>query len=155
MATILRDKIKQPEGKDFKLLDAVDVEYGYTKEDGTTITSVQDALDDLNSSIASKAEASHPHAISDVADLQATLDKTESDIVELKARIFIGTYAEYQAANANNSIPVNTIVILTDDNGESSGGNNGSGDSGDSGENSPTATSSKLGEGVLGYMILG
>lgn len=54
MPTIVRDKIKQPDGKDFKLLDSIDVEYEYTKEDGTsTSTSVKERLDDLSNNIAS------------------------------------------------------------------------------------------------------
>ena len=59
--------------------------------------------------------------------------------------IFIGTYAEYETAYANGEIPNNTFVIITDD--ES--------DDGSGGDNVSTSTSSLLGTGVLGYMILG
>lgn len=55
----------------------------------------------------------------------------------INSKIFIGTSAEYQVACANNQIPINTLVIITDD------------------ETSAGSTSSKLGEGVLGHMILG
>ena len=53
MATIVRDKIKQPNGKDFKLLDAVDVEYTYVTVDESGnetehSTSVQEYLSNLN-----------------------------------------------------------------------------------------------------------
>lgn len=64
---------------------------------------------------------------------------------KVASMVFIGTYAEYQAANANGQIPINTFVILTDD--ESSGG----GSSGD--VTSPTT--SMLGYAVLGQMVLG
>lgn len=56
----------------------------------------------------------------------------------INSKIFIGTDAEYQVACANNQIPINTLVIITDD--ETLAG---------------SASSSKLGEGVLGQMILG
>lgn len=55
----------------------------------------------------------------------------------INSKIFIGTSAEYQIACANNQIPINTLVIITDD------------------ETFAGSASSKLGEGVLGYMILG
>lgn len=55
MATIIRDKIKQPEGKDFKLLDSIDVEHSYVvNENGTDIvykTSVEDYLNKVASDI--------------------------------------------------------------------------------------------------------
>lgn len=53
---------------------------------------------------------------------------------------FVGTYAEYEAANANGDIPINAIVIITDD--ATQGGVNAG------------ATSAILGTGKLGYMIL-
>ncbi len=62
---------------------------------------------------------------------------------------FIGTHAEYLVAYKAGQIPVNAIVILTDDEDSSGGGSGGSGDS----SNDPT--SSLLGTGMLGYMILG
>lgn len=65
----------------------------------------------------------------------------------INSKIFIGTKAEYETANANGKIPINTLVIITDD--ETTSGGSGSGDS------SSTSTSSLLGTGVLGYMILG
>lgn len=64
----------------------------------------------------------------------------------VNSKIFIGTYAEYETANVNGDVPINTLVIITDD--ESFNGSS-------SGDNTSTSTSSKLGEGVLGYMILG
>lgn len=54
----------------------------------------------------------------------------------IDSQIFIGTYEDYQTACSNNQIPENALVIITDDETGSS-------------------TSSKLGEGVLGSMILG
>lgn len=54
----------------------------------------------------------------------------------INSQIFIGTYADYETACTNNQVPNNALVIITDD-------------------ETGSATSSKLGEGVLGYMILG
>ena len=59
---------------------------------------------------------------------------------------FVGTRAEYQVAYAAGKIPVGTIVYITDEPDD------------DDEEFIPDAggaTSSKLGVGVLGYMILG
>ena len=33
----------------------------------------------------------------------------------INSQIFVGTYAEYETANANNLIPLNALVIITDD----------------------------------------
>lgn len=98
----------------------------------------------------------HTHTVSDISDLTVTADELnfvsgatgniQSQLNILTNRIFVGTYAEYQIAYANNQIPINALVVLTDD-APSSGGS--------SGGDSSTSTSSKLGEGVLGYMILG
>ena len=68
-------------------------------------------------------------------------------------KVFIGTKEEYETAYANGNIKIGTFVIITDDDINNSGGN--SGGSGDSGEENEGKTSSKLGEGVLGYLILG
>lgn len=57
----------------------------------------------------------------------------------IDGKIFIGTYSEYQTAYANNKIAIGAIVIITDDENNSSS----------------ISTSSLLGTGVLGYMILG
>lgn len=65
----------------------------------------------------------------------------------INSKIFIGTYAEYEAANTDGEIPVGALVIITDDETSGSGGS--------SGDSSSTSTSSLLGTGVLGYMVLG
>ena len=52
--------------------------------------------------------------------------------------LFIGTTAEYEAANTAGTIPVGTIVIITDD-----------------GDSSDDITTAVLGTAKLGYMILG
>ena len=54
------------------------------------------------------------------------------------SKIFIGTYAEYETANANGDIPVNTLVIITDDQSSTGG-----------------STTAVLGQAILGQMILG
>lgn len=85
--------------------------------------------------------------------MAAALDEAQAQINELESRVFIGTNAEYETANANNEIPINTIVIITDDEGGSdSGGDNPGGDNpgGDI-----TSTTSKLGYAILGQMKLG
>lgn len=53
--------------------------------------------------------------------------------------VFVGTDAEYKAADAAGLVPIGTIVIITDDENSTAGG----------------GTSPKLGEGILGLMILG
>jgi hypothetical protein len=58
---------------------------------------------------------------------------------------FVGTREAYNAAYAAGHIPVGTIVIITDEDDEDDNGNTG-----DSGATSPI-----LGQGVLGYLILG
>ena len=35
----------------------------------------------------------------------------------INSKIFIGTKAEYETADANGEIPINTLVIITDDGG--------------------------------------
>lgn len=61
-------------------------------------------------------------------------------------KIFVGTYAEYQAANAEGKIKEGCIVLITDD-------QNTSGGSGDSSDTS--STSAVLGVAILGQMKLG
>ena len=39
----------------------------------------------------------------------------------IDSKVFIGTYAEYEIANANNLIPLNALVIITDDETETGG----------------------------------
>lgn len=105
---------------------------------------VANAMSALELSIDSKADSDHNHDSSyDSIGSAETALATSKEYTDTKvaSMVFIGTYAEYQTANANGEIPINTFVILTD--GETSGGE------------SSTSTSSKLGEGVLGYMILG
>jgi hypothetical protein len=75
--------------------------------------------------------------------MAAALEEAQEQINILGSRIFVGKYAEYETANANNEIPINTIVIITDDEGGSEpGGDNPGGDI--------TSTTSKLGYAILG-----
>lgn len=83
-----------------------------------------------------------------LSNLQTFLDKlkalftTKSEFDNLTdnlIRVFIGTQAQYEVAYANGKIPVNTLVIITET------------EIPNSGENS----SSQLGAGALGYLILG
>ena len=53
--------------------------------------------------------------------------------------IFVGTRAEYETKDAAGEIAIGTIVIITDDNGVTTGG----------------STSATLGQAILGYMKLG
>lgn len=43
----------------------------------------------------------------------------------INSKIFIGTYEQYETANANGEIPINTLVIITDDETTSGGGGGG------------------------------
>lgn len=124
----------------------------------STINAEFDAISDAMGALELSID-NHTHTVSDVSDLTVTADElnfvsgTTSNIQNqlntLSSRIFVGTYAQYETANANGEIPINALVIITDD-GTSSGGSSGS-----DGESSSTSTSSLLGTGALGYMILG
>lgn len=57
----------------------------------------------------------------------------------INSQIFIGTYEEYETAYANGKIPINALVVITDD--ETSGGG--------------SDTTAALGYAILGQMILG
>ena len=72
----------------------------------------------------------------------------------INGKIFVGTYEEYNAANAAGNIQIGCVVILTDQStgGSGSGGNgSGSGDSSDT----TSPTNAVLGYAVLGQMVLG
>ena len=58
-------------------------------------------------------------------------------ISDIANKIFIGTQSEYDAAYADGKIAIGAIVVIVDDKEKTNG------------------TSSKLGEGVVGEMILG
>lgn len=60
----------------------------------------------------------------------------------INGKIFVGTYEEYNAANAAGNIQVGCLVVITDDS---------SGDSSDT----TSLTNAVLGYAVLGQMILG
>ena len=110
---------------------------------------VSTAMNALELAIDGKANSDHNHddSYDAIGSAQTSLDTakeyTDNKIANM---IFIGTYAEYETANANGQIPINTFVILTDD--KSSGGDSGSNDS-------TSPTTSMLGYAVLGQMILG
>lgn len=81
--------------------------------------------------------------------LSTTLDTAKGYTdTKVASMVFIGTYAEYQTAYANGQIPINSFVILTDEEGGSSGGNESGGESTDS-------TTAMLGYAILGQMVLG
>lgn len=110
---------------------------------------ISEALNVYDLVLDDKADINHNHddkydSLGSAEIALATSKKYTDD--KVASMIFIGTYAEYETANANNEIPINTFVIITDD--ETSGGDS-------SGDSSSTSTSSLLGTGVLGYMILG
>lgn len=64
----------------------------------------------------------------------------------INSKIFVGTYEQYETANADGKIPVGALVIITDD-GTSGGGSSG-------GDNT-SSTTAILGQAILGQMILG
>ena len=102
------------------------------------------------------APSVHTHNLSDITDytVDDTLSSTSINPVQNKvvnealtaareytdiktsSLIFVGTYAEYEAANAKEQIPINTLVIIIDDETSSS-------------------TTAMLGYAILGKMILG
>lgn len=150
--------ITQKGGGDFALVEANAVQ---TKEDGTRLDA---ALEELYSLVAKINELLGNGDVSVQDQIAQKIDQTLSvegaaadakvtgdEISSLRSRIFVGTYAEYEAANAKNEIPLNALVVITDD--ATSGGGN-SGDEPGAGDDDDK-TSSKLGTGVLGYMILG
>ena len=100
--------------------------------------------------------------------VKETVSDNISRISALEARIFMGTQEQYNVAYAKGEISIGTIVILLEKEIEIPGdsGNEGNDpDTPNEGEgNDPDTpnegesedkTSSKLGTGVLGYMILG
>ena len=66
------------------------------------------------------------------------VDANTTSIATMQSKLFIGTYAEYETAYAAGEIALGALVVITDDNDASSDG-----------------TSSLLGVGVLGQMVLG
>ena len=114
---------------------------------------IGDAMGSLELAIDGKADINHNHDDKyDPLGSAETALATSKEYTDNKvaSMIFIGTYEEYQTAYANNEIPINTFVILTDD--ESSGG--GTGGSGEEGDET-SSTTAKLGYAVLGQMVLG
>lgn len=110
---------------------------------------VSQAVQVIERVVDTKADAEHDH--DDVYDALGAADTALAYAKEYAdSKIFVGTYAEYEAANANNEIPVYSLVVITDDenlNGGSSGGSTGD-------ETTSTSTSPLLGTGALGYMVL-
>lgn len=114
----------------------------------TEFDAVGNAMGALELAIDGKADSNHNHnnaydAIGSAETALATSKEyTDNKVASM---IFIGTYAEYQTAYADGQIPINTFVILTDD--ESS--------SGGSGGDATSPTTAMLGYAVLGQMVLG
>lgn len=141
----------------------------YTVDDALSATStnpVQNAV--LNAEFDAIGDAmgalelsidTHTHTVSDLSDLTVTAGElnlvsgvtsnVQGQLDVLTSRIFIGTYEEYQTANANNEIPINAIVIITDD------GTSGGGDTPGGSDDPTSSTTAMLGYAVLGQMILG
>jgi hypothetical protein len=122
------------------------------------------SITDLTSHIDDKA---NPHEVS-LSQLGITATATEvnytvgatSNIQEqlnvLASRIFVGTHAQYDVAYAAGQIPINCIVIFTDDEeGGSSGGDTPGGDTPGGGDEPTSSTTAMLGYAVLGQMVLG
>lgn len=78
MATIIRDKIKQPDGKTFKLVDATDVEHKYKDDNGSDIsTDVETYLNDLTTRV--KANESSIEALGDTYYTEGEVDAALAD----------------------------------------------------------------------------
>lgn len=69
-------------------------------------------------------------------DAENKITEINEQLKNLESRLFIGTRAQYDIANAENLIPLNTLVILTD-------------------ELDGLDITAKLGIAILGSMILG
>ena len=136
----------------------VDYELSSTSNNPVANSVINDEFDAISNAMGALELAidEHTHTVSDISDLTVTANELNfvagitSNIqtqFDNLIKVFIGTYAQYETANANGEIPINTLVILTDD-GASSGDSSSGGDS-------SAYTSSILGTGALGYMILG
>lgn len=133
----------------------VDSELSSTSNNPVANSAIDAEFEAIGDALGALELAIDNHNHDDVYDAKGSAETalaTSKEYTDNKvaSMVFIGTYAEYQTAYADGQIPINTFVILTDD--ESSGG--GSGDSGEEGdETSPTTA--KLGYAVLGQMVLG
>lgn len=74
----------------------------------------------------------------DIAELEAEIATVTATVTELKSKLFVGTKADYEAADAKNEVAIGAIVILTDDETVAT-----------------VSTTSVLGQAILGQMILG
>lgn len=84
-----------------------------------------------------------------LTSLDERLDVVEEEYATeefVQQRFFVGTIEEYNTAWANGEIAVGALVIILDDELNEDNGEN---------DNNSDATSSILGKGVLGQMVLG
>ena len=129
--------ITQKGGGNFALIDANAVQ---TREDGTRLDA---ELTSLQASASQLSDAIKEY-IKSLLVTGSVISYTKGDgTSESFNTTFVGTRAEYNTAYAESKIPVGTIVVITDE-----------ADDDDETENAG-ASSSMLGTGVLGYMILG
>lgn len=166
--------ITQKGGGDFALVEANAVQ---TREDGTRLDAelqlLQAALADSNSALGEAIKS----YILNLLVTGSVISYTKGDgTSESFNTTFVGTRAEYEAAVAENKVPVGTIVVITDepDEDDEENGENGSDPidptpdepdpdvpddptepDPDDPESEGDVTSSILGTGKLGYMILG
>ena len=82
---------------------------------------IANAMGALDLAIDGKADSNHNHDdkydVKGSAEMALATSKEYTDD-KIASMIFIGTYEEYQTANANNLIPINTFVIITDEESE-------------------------------------
>lgn len=123
----------------------------------TAMAALEDAIDSNAETLSSLVgDTSVSEQITSIIDPTLSVDGAAADakvvgdeISTLKSKIFIDTYANYETAYANGEISNGTLVIIVEDDVDI-------GDIDGTGGSSPSAsTSSLLGTGVLGYMILG
>lgn len=139
------NKVDKVEGKDLSTNDFTDA----YKEKIDVNTKNLEILSSL------VGDTSVSEQIGSIIDSTLSIDGAAADakvvgneIKTLKSKIFIDTYSNYETAYANGEIPNGTLVIIVEDDVDI-------GDIDDSGgSSSSTSTSSLLGTGVLGYMIL-
>lgn len=131
--------ITQKGGGDFALIDANAVQ---TREDGTRLDTELEALYAALSENNTQLGDAIKKYIINLLVTGSVISYTKGDgTSESFNTTFVGTRAEYNAAYAANKVPVGTIVVLTDET--------------DDEELTGSATSSILGVGVLGQLILG
>lgn len=134
--------ITQKGGGNFALIDANAVQ---TREDGTRLDTELTSLQATVSENALLLSEAIKEYIKSLLVTGSVISYIKGDgTTETFNTTFVGTKAEYDVAYAANKIPIGTIVVITDEEDDDTGETENAG-----------ATSPILGQGTLGYLILG